>query len=372
MVIDVTAAREDDLDKSINYRVYKAGDEDQIFDLTNVVWASTYLIPEKAKWLEGWKWMFLSNPSGPSVFWVAEHDGKIISEFPLIMMDISANHKRIKAAQLADTMAHPNYRRRGHTIELAHRSLGQLKECNVHLAFGFPSKMAYALHMKSGWIDVCAINLMFMPLNFQNLLRIYFTNNKIILSICSKIGYLALKMTTRKLSCAKEISVSEIFSFDYSFNTLCDTLSNDYNIIVIKDKDYLNWRYANAPTGKYIIFKAERNSKICGYMVLECKNINDLFFGCILDLVAPIGQNDIVCILISKAIEYFKRRNVDIIISNIVSNRYFYEFLKMGFLPYLKNRDRFIAYNASSEFSDQYLKNPKNWFIQYGDLPLVF
>jgi len=372
MVIDVTAVGEVVLDRSVNFRLYKKGDEDQIFDLTNSVWASTYLIPEKAKWLKGWKWMFISNPSGPSEFWIAEHDGKIISEFPLIMMDISANHRRVKAVQLVDTMTHPEYRRRGLAIELAHLSLVHLKERNVHLAFGFPSKMAYALHMESGWIDVCAIHLMLMPLNLHKLIRIYFTNNETILYICSKLGYLALKLITRNLSCAKEISISQISSFDYSFNELCNVLSNDYNIIVIRDMDYLNWRYANAPTGKYIIFKAERKSKICGYMVLECKNINDLFFGCVLDLVAPIGQNDIVCLLISKAVEYFKQRNVDIIISNIVSNKYFYEFLKLGFLPYLKNRDRFIAYSDSSEFSDQYLKNPKNWFIQYGDLPLIF
>jgi len=107
-------------------------------------------------------------------------------------------------------------------------------------------------------------------------------------------------------------------------------------------------------------------------MVLECKNINNILFGCIVDLVAPINQKDVICALISKAIEYFRQRNIDVVISNILSNRYLYEFIKMGFLPHPMYRKRFIAYNASTGLSDQYLKNAENWFIQYGDLPLVF
>ena len=170
----------------INYRLHRLGDESSIFDLANAVWGLTYDIPEKSKWHEGWQWMFTHNPSGPPIVWLAEHSGKIVSEYPLILMDICVDHKYGKAAQIVDTMTHPEYRRQGIAINLAGFSLNQLKEQKALLAFGFPSQMAYPLHIKSGWIDVCAIRLMFLPLNLNKILKTYSINNKTIISLISK------------------------------------------------------------------------------------------------------------------------------------------------------------------------------------------
>lgn len=357
-----------------SHRMYTPGDEDQLFELAKAVWGWKLAIPKKKQWIKGWQWMFINNPAGSSIIWLAEHNGKLVGEYPLVMADMKVGDRLAKAGQIADTMTHPEYRRQGVAFTLGREVLSQLKEQKALLAFGFPTAEAYPLHMNSGWIDVCAIQTMIKPLNLKNMLKGYLTHDKLLIDIFSKLGELLLKtiFRARKPPVVDGLTIAKVSHFDDRCNDLWDRISKDYNIIVVRDKDYLNWRYIDVPNAKYTIYVAEKNKKIYGYMVIECKYHNGLIFGRILDIIAPLDQQVIVQCLISKAIEHFERKRVDAIFSSIISNRYRHSFLKNGFIPYPRSKSRFIAYNASPAISDGFLKNPKNWFIQLGDLPMVF
>ena len=76
---------------------------------------------------------------------------------------------------------------------------------------------------------------------------------------------------------------------------------------------------------------------------------------------------------IAKAVEYFRDANVDAVSTKMVASEvYRKSFLRNGFIPRFRSKGRFIAYNASKEISDEFLKNPENWFIQQGDLPGIY
>lgn len=357
-----------------SYRRYMAGDEDQLFVLFRVVWGWKLGIPEKNQWIKGWQWMFINNPAGTSIMWLAEHNDKLIGEYPLVMVDMKVGNKLAKAGQIADTMTHPQYRRLGIAFALGNESLSEMKEQNALLAFGFPTAEAYPLHRKSGWVDVCDIKTMIKPLNLKNMLEGYLTHNKLLISIFSKLGELPLKITfkARKSPSIDGLTITEVFRFDDRFDGFWEQISKDYNIIVARTKKYLNWRYIDVPNANYTIYMAEKNKKIYGYMVLDYKYHNGLAFGRILDIIAPVNQQIIIYYLISKAVEHFEQKRMDAIYSSIICNRYLNVFLKCGFIPYPKSKNRFIAYKASSDISDVYITNPKNWFIQLGDLPMIF
>jgi GNAT superfamily N-acetyltransferase len=354
--------------------MYTPDDMDQIFELVKAVWGQKLKIPERTQWIEGWKWLFVNNPAGNSIIWLAEHNHKIVGEYPLVMIDMKVGNRLAKAGQIADTMTHPQYRRQGIAFILGRESLSLLEEQKAMLAFGFPTTEAYPLHMNSGWIDVCSIQTLIKPLNLKNMVKGYLTHDDQLINTFSKFGDLLIKTIFRakKPSVVDGLTISEIFHFDDRYNEFWERISKDYRIIAVRNKEYLNWRYIDAPNAKYTIYVAERNEMICGYMVLENKYCRGLPIGRILDIAAPLDQQIVIQCLISKAIEHFERKEADAIFSNIISNRYLHSFLKNGFLPYPISKNRFIAYNASPNIPDGYLKNPKNWFIQLGDLPMVF
>lgn len=357
-----------------SHRTYKLGDESQIFELVKAVWEQEQQIPEKEQWIKGWRWMFADNPAGSSIIFLAEHNGKLVGEYPLVMADMKIGGRIAKAGQIADTMTHPKYRRQGIAFSLGGEALRQLKEQGALLAFGFPTDEAYLLHCKSGWLDICSIRLMIKPLNLRTMLERHLTRNKLLLDVLSAIGELALKIIFRaeRTPQIDGLTITKLSYFDDRFNEFWERIAEDYNIIVVRNKSYLNWRYVDVPNASYDIYAAEKYGKICGYVILDRKYLRRLVFGRILDIIAPLHERKIVQCLISKAVEHFEKERVDAVISGIVANRYCKDFLKIGFIPSPRSKSRFIAYKTFADLPDGLLKNPENWFIQLGDLPMVY
>jgi hypothetical protein len=361
------------MNKALSIRACKEGDEDEIFELTKAVWEEQ--VPEKERWMGGWQWMHIDNPAGISRTWLAEHDSKLVGQYPVIMENMKVEDKIIKGAQLIDTMTHPQYRHRGICSTLGGKALTEMEKGEIHLVYCFPTQQVYPLHMKSGWLDVCAFQVMIKPLNLKNILQKRFIHSRLLLSIFTGVGNLIIKAFFRSKKVPDEdiSKVREISHFDERINEFWNTVSSDYNIIRIRDKKYLNWRYVDIPNANYIIYLAEEGGKICGYIILGCKDASGLIFGSIYDIIAPSDRGDIIQGLIAKAVEHFNEEKADAIFSQMVPNKIYRKaLLKSGFIPYFRSKGRFIAYNASTKLSEAYLKNPKNWFIQLGDLPSVY
>ena len=361
------------MNQTWSIRISEEGDEDEIFELTKAVLGER--VPEKARWMRGWRWMHLDNPAGISRIWLAGDGSKIVSQYPVIREDMKIGEEIIKGAQLVDTMTHPQYRRQGICSTLGKKALTEMEKGEIHLVYCFPTQQVYPLHIKSGWLDVCAFQVMFKPLNLKNILQKYFVRNRLLLNIFTVGGIIIIRALFRSKKVPEEdmLKVRKISHFDDSINEFWNTVSNDYNIIGRRDKKYLNWRYVDAPNADYTIYVAEEGGRICGYVILGCKDVDGLIFGHIYDIIAPTSREDIIQCLIAKAIEYFRDAKVDAISSQMVPNKIYHKaLLKNGFIPRFRSKGRFIAYNASTKLSKAYLKNPKNWFIQLGDLPGIY
>jgi GNAT superfamily N-acetyltransferase len=165
------------MNQTWSVRAYKESDEDEIFELTRAVWEEQ--VPERERWMNGWHWMHIDNPAGISRIWLAEHDSKLVGQYPVIMENMKVKDEIIKAAQLVDTMTHPQYRRRGIAFTLGKKALGEIENGGVQLVYCFPTQEVYPLHIKSGWLDVCAFQVMFKPLNLKNILQKYFVRNRL-------------------------------------------------------------------------------------------------------------------------------------------------------------------------------------------------
>jgi predicted N-acetyltransferase YhbS len=342
-------------------RISEEGDENEIFELTEAVLGER--VPEKVRWMRGWRWMHLDNPAGISRIWLAEDGSKIVSQYPVILEDMKIGEEIIKGAQLIDTMTHPQYRRQGICSTLGEKALNEIENKETHLVYCFPTQEVYPLHIKSGWLDVCAFQVMFKPLNLKNIL-IFTVGGTIIIRVLFR---------SKKVSDEDMSKVRKISRFDDRINGFWNTISIDYNIIRIRDKEYLNWRYVDVPNADYTIYVAEEEEEICGYIVLGCRKEDSLTWGYIYDIIVLTGRADIIQCLIAKAIEYFSAKEVDAIFSQMVPNKIYHKaLLKNGFIPRFRSKGRFIAYNASKEKSDEFIKNSNNWFIQQGDLPGVY
>ena len=166
------------------------------------------------------------------------------------------------------------------------------------------------------------------------------------------------------------LKITRISAFDDRINVLWETVSNDYEISIVRDKEYLNWRYIDMPGVNYAIYVAEKEGQILGYTVLRCREEHGLIFGRIFELVTPLGQESISQSLVLKAIEFFKEEKADLVIYRMIGNEAYYKILRnSGFIysRFASRKAHFIAHPNTPKISEASFRDPRYWLVQTGD-----
>ena len=355
-------------------RAYKGGDENEIFELMEAVYPEKKY--DREKLMRWWRWMYMNGPAGVSRIWIATHGDKIVGHYPLIPTNMKIGNEIVISSQNIDLMTHPDYRHQGMFSTLEKKALIESDKEGINVTYGFSNESAYQGHLKSGWFDVCPMQVTFKPLNLENILK-KGISNKLLLKFCTVIGnlFLSIFYKTKKPPEVDGLVISKITSFDSRINDFWKKVSNAQKILTVRDKEYLNWRYCDVPDADYTIFLAEKNEEICGYIVLRAVKVPEvrgLLLGCIFDILALPDQDDVIHCLISRAIEYFEKEKVDAIgCKMIVDKRFQKVFRKHGFIS-----SRFIKYGHFCVYTSyqtlyELLKDRKNWFIQLGDSDFI-
>ncbi len=351
------------MEKKWKVRVYKEGDEEGIVKLTKLAfgWGD----------LKKWNWRYKENPAGMGKILVADDGGEIVGHGALVPVKMKVGTEIVTAYVSADSVTHPGYRRQGIFEALdTEKRVEAAKDVN-YISYRFPNKLAYPGAIKAGWFEVCRLKTFVKPLNLENALKTYFSN-KFLQKFFAGIGKVIvfLLYRTKRPPKVAGLTVKRISAFDNRTNELWSRVSNDHDITVVRDKDYLNWKYVEMPDADFVIYGAEKDGQICGYIVLKCtKEPQGFSMGHISELISPLGEVEVIHNLISKAIEYFREEKVDLIYYEMKAEKTYYTVLKKcGFISSrLLNKRHFCAYGSHPGISKTYLEDPKYWFVQKGD-----
>lgn len=348
-------------------RGLRDGDEEGILDLWKVVYPERDY--DRERWLRWWRWMYKENPAGPGWIQIAEHDGRIIGQSAIIPATMKVGAEVIAVFQSIDTMTHPGYRRQGIYETLAKTVYAEAAKDNVRVGYRFPNKFSHPIAIKKlDWYDVAAMQTVSKPLHWGNALKMRISN-RFLLVLGAAVGNLAgnIFYRSKKTPAVEGLSIAEVPSFDERINDFWAKVANQYPIMIVRNKDYLNWRFVAVPDIRYAIFIAENRGEICGYLVLRCLQRQQTKVGIIFDIMAQ--SEKIAQCLIAKAVELCEREKVDLVYSSkMVGKSLAKAFRNNGFMspPFMPGTP-FCIYSNSSTISSELLRNPKNWFVQIGD-----
>ena len=356
-----------------NVRAYKKGDEDKIFDLVKAVYPEKKL--DKESWMKFWKWMYTECPAGKARILLADHNGKLAGQYPLILADLKVGDKTAKVGQNIELMTHPDYRKQGMFLTLEKKSLEDAAKDGIYITIGFPNEAAYPGHIKTGWFDICSLDIGFKPFNLKKMIQAgpQKTFKKRLYNVFGK-AIVKLFYREKKTKVFDNIKISEITSFDDRIDKLWKEISDKYKITTIRSKDFLNWRYEKIPDVNYTIFIAEENDKLQGYIIVRCTNEGGVRIGNIYDIFTPKNRPEIAYALITKSIEFFKSKNVDMALILMVADKDFCKlFKKKGFIfsKFIQSGfiegGQFCAFSSHPTVPKSFLMKKENWFIQLGD-----
>jgi GNAT superfamily N-acetyltransferase len=345
-------------------RAYREGDESKILEL----WKAVY--PEKQylqqQWLRWWHWKYKDIPSG-SKTWLAWDNGKIVGQFPVLLLNLKVGNDIKKVAYPLDLMTQPDYRRQGIISTLEQNARDELAKVGINITIGFPNDISYLVATKLGDFDIAARRTMIRVFKWENTLKKRISN-KFFLKFCTINCYMLNKLLFRasKTPVVKDLTITQVSCFDERINEFWARVSSQLQTIVVRSKDYLNWRYATVPDISYSIYIAEKAGVIRGYLVLRC-DCEYRKKGVIFDLLSE--SEEVARSLLSTATEHCRRDNTDYIVWVGIANKtYLRAFRKSGFIsrPFLKEGN-FIVYSSAPDISKEFLRNPQNWLIQTGD-----
>lgn len=347
-------------------RQYQEGDEGGILDLYTLAFGSDISA-------ERLVWQYKQNPAGQPIIHLAESSQGIVGYYALMPIRMRIRNKICIEIYSLETMTHPDYRGQGIFTILGKENYKLAARRGFHFLYGFTNRNAHPIVVnKLDWRDLYnGIPLWVKPLNLESIIRKRLVDNRLVAGLGSKFGKIAMNILYRPMQNKPKYSITEVSYFDERFNLLWEETSND-GVMVVRDKEYLTWRYLEKPGEKYAIFIVEREEKLLGYMILKCTERFNLQIGFIMDLLTVSGEPQIARDLISTSVSYFEQKRMDMVGCLMLPGTVYLRNLKeAGFMKVPKKllpQDMYLGVcNFTSQYPSSFLFDPNNWFITWGD-----
>ncbi len=347
-------------------QTYEDDDQLEAIRLLNIVYG---------KWhdIKYWVWKYKNNPAGffkNDIQLAKNVNNEIIGYFAVIPLKMQLNNVEILGSLGVDLATHQEYQRQGIFTALANKLYAEAAKNDLQITYAFPlyQEPAYKGHIKMNWSTLCIVPNFVKRFSLDKFLegRI---KNKILLIMAKKLTHLIFKtkFVIKKTPLVKDLIIEKTERFDERFNVLWEKLSSQYKIIVVRNKDHLNWRYVSNPEKNYIIFKAEKKNEVLGFIVLHTEEHPPYKIGYIVDIFS-IQDKLIMQNLITKSLEYFKNQDVNSVNCWMLKHHSLYfQILRENGFTARSSGIALIARKNISKISNELFCNPKNWFITMGD-----
>lgn len=356
-------AQEFNLAQSFVVRKYKEGDEKGIVELMRLCFGRA----DYDYWMKHWVWEYKENPLGKDV-WIAEHNGQIVAHHAHIPINLKVGKKIFRSCIGADSMTHPKFQRRGLQRKLGDITDKEQVKAGIYFSYWFPGEI-YHKHRGENSYAVCKIPVMMKLYPNETMRKL--TGSRFLAKVLSVPlnPIISIIFRSKKSPIIEGMKITEIAQFDDRVDDFWKDVSRYFNIIVVRNKEYLNWRYFKRPNSNFRVLLAECDEKILGYVVFASKDEK----GFIIDLLVYPHRLDVVQSLILTAVEHLREEKAHRIICWMLKNNPYYRVLRAnGFIRLSSTYPFGVTTYSPSKAPTEFVKNPKNWYLTLGDTDGIF
>jgi len=360
------------MSKILSIRPYIYGDESEIVNLLKIgfpYWTRKNIDP-----LSLFQWRFLDAPKG-YIINIGEIEEKIISVYCMPITNFKVGTNTLLSTLLAFAVTDSNYRGKGYFNLIEDYSKQERIKKGVKFDYSTVESQilisVYKRRKKKSF-----------PYHFAHLLRVrdigkHLNELKVKNKILTQIAYSTLKIFnnltphfSQKSKNPPDYTIINVASFGPEINKFWDEVKSDYEFIVEKTQNYLNWRFCDPRVGHFIVKLAVKGDLILGYIVLELKNVDSYPEGYISDLLVLNNRHDVFNSLLGDGCKYFDMKGVNAVHYLCVDrHRYAKYATEFGFVKLPFSKDTFIDYEFYNEYEDCVIKSdvPNKIHYTYSD-----
>ena len=317
------------------------------------------------------KWLAFSNPhaNGEPTYFVAEDGERIVAHLGRMPIKFLINGKIESGYFVHDLYVDPEYRKQGKGLFLT-IALYKATEANSasFCCLVWTSDLNLQMQRRRGYHEMCADRYVKLLNPYGELERKIGQNSlaKAASLIFRGLGAVADSMLF--LLVRPRLNISRIHRFDSRFDAMNQRAGiHKLGIMPLKTSEYLNWKFTQRPFSRAVVFAAEKNKEILGYIVLDIQNKGKYQTGTIVDIMADPEDRTTVCSLVIATIKHFRREKVHFIrccLSNKKLGRILKRFLFFNTFFY---KEPVMLANLEKFSKGNYLADIHHWHLTYAD-----
>jgi hypothetical protein len=336
------------LDRIVNYRKYKPGDDETIVETLQASfpgWRSNIHA------LEHWRWKYLSSPLGALIL-ITEVDGIIAGVNHFLVLNVKVNDSILRTQWGDDLSVLPEYRSLGlwNGMRDARRSTVEYSEAQFTYSVSTNPLVVESWRKRGKIIFSHSVKYMIRVKD----LKLHLEKRPVDNPMMARLGVSLLKglnKITPKRSAAKssEYGLVEVDFFDERVDHFWDTVKASYSFIVERKKEYLNWRSMEQPWLKFKrILALDGEGLMVGYAVLKVDMLDEYHEGEIVDLLTLPGRGDVTESLIKASCEFFDESGLNIAYFRCAKGHQHQNNAK-GFFVEVPNKDLYLTYEILAQ-----------------------
>jgi len=291
-----------------------------------------------------WRWKYFDPPFETKGYAVKSETGKMRPTHIYGSIHLTW--------QLIDIMADPEYRS-GKAYKVIAGQIDDLVRRQKKILLGFTNETSYEFFCKY-FNDVLIINevkkIYSLIINAGDLVSANHLVNRSI-SLINR-GVVKMALILSKPSGYYDIEMVSNFSED--MNQLCKNIENQYDFIMERDVDYLNWRFLSAPHQNFQVWTAKKDRQLVGYMVtVLIKRSKKKVKGEIVDWLTPRQDSQAFKALLHHALNWFIQENASVVdIWNLNLDNRIMKLLKMNlFVSGRRNKSFLTGINHPEKYN---------------------
>jgi GNAT superfamily N-acetyltransferase len=322
-----------------------------------------------------YEWKIYKNPIMEGFIYLEERDGRIVGSSTLMPRRIAILDKVVLAAEWADSFTLPEYRRQGINSKTLIKCKDYAVAHGMDVIYGPPNEANYQVQMKLGCRAASYIGWAFLTKSLNRMGLALRLSAKIILGRDVRKNLQHLVYLARMTGSISQVGGPaqgrgengfQIVEID-RFRNRVDPLWGEprYSFFVVRDADYLNWRYFDNPD-RFTVLAAVRDGEYLGYVALKMAKNNRTAIMC--DFVSVNDRPDVFALLVGEAEKIVRRNGAEVMqLRCIADSSYYTELKKVGYYDPGPERYHRVVIYGGTELGRRILENPGKWHFTYGD-----
>lgn len=355
--------------ESASWRVrpYEPGDDAAVVSL----FIETFKKPLKES---QYRWKVIETPwsvGAPGV-WLAEAGGKIIGQYAGTPMRFKLGDEQALIVHACDVMTSVDFRRQGVLTALGTRANQAWAAAGVPFVTGLHFGGWGSRRHYLGWREQFKLVWMWRLLRPEPLLSLRLRLPFRTLWPAAASGRLWNLFWDRLLRAAERgVHVSTVDQPGPEYDALWDRIGSEYRALVVRDRAWVAYRYAQAPGFGYRLLLAQVDGQPAGYLAYRLTEHKGRKTGWIADLFTAPEDGPARAALLRRAL-------ADLLAAGAMTVRTlaapgtatFRSFRRAGFLPASSGFDVSIV-PLAPDLPRGLLSDPDRWFTMGGDYDVI-